>query len=688
MNRDDGLESMLEISGLSRALIEQSPLSMVIFNTAGQPVFTNTATRNMWGAGIAETAPGYSILEDPQLEARGLTSLIQRAFRGETILMPRMRYDASVIVPGARAVWTKGHFYPLTSSDGTLHGIALVSVDLTARVAAEEALRHSEDRLRTALDAGRMGAWEWSLDDGVVLWSQTLEQIHGIEPGTFGGTFEAYQQDIHPDDRERVIQTIGRTMDGVDHHLSYRIVRPDGAIRWVEAHGRLIRDDADKPVRLVGVCTDVTEKHRADEVARFLIEASDVLASSLDYDVTLSNVARLAVPTLADYCIIDLLEPDSDVAIRRVATAHADPAMDTILDRVREFQPVLDSDGIVARAIRSGTAQIVSPISDVVLEASAAGRAGHQSALRELNPHSILCAPLTVRDTILGTILLAFSDSGRTYSQEDIPLVTELARRAALAVHGAHLLRATELSRASAESAAREATAANRAKSDFLAVMSHELRTPLNAIGGYADLLMLGIHGPVTTKQIDDLERIKRSQHHLLSLINDLLNYAKLESGSVSYRVEDVPVQDVLSDLEPLVAPLFAAKGVNYTFHTSAAGLTIRADAEKVQQILINLLSNALKFTAVEGTVDVAATSGDESVRIAVSDTGIGIPDTKREIIFEPFVQLSRDLTHNLDGTGLGLAISRDLARAMGGDLSVASAVGSGSVFTLALPRA
>lgn len=688
MKQHDVLDSMLGVSGLSRALIEQSPLSTVIFDTAGHPVFANAATRSLWGASMADAPAGYSVLHDPQLEAQGLSPLIERAFRGETVVTPRLRYDAGLVTPGARTVWTLGHFYPLKASDGAFHGVALVSIDLSARVDAEEALRHSEQRLRTALDAGRMGAWEWILDEGTVRWSETLEQIHGLEPGTFGGTFEAYEQDIHPEDRERVFETVGRTISGADHHLSYRIIRPDGAVRWVEAHGRLIRGEHEKPERVVGVCTDVTEKHRADDAARFLIEASEVLASSLDYDITLSNVARLAVPTLADYCIIDLLEPDTDAGIRRVATAHADPAMDIVLARVRDFPPVLESDGIVARALRTGKVQIASPISDVVLEASAAGRVEHQSILRQLHPYSVLCTPLTVRDTILGTILLAFADSGRVYAPDDISLVSELARRAALAVDGAHLLRATVLARSAAERAAEEATAANRAKSDFLAVMSHELRTPLNAIGGYAELLMMGIHGPVTVEQVDDLERIKRSQRHLLSLINDLLNYAKLESGHVMYQVEDIAIQEVLSGLEPLIAPLFVAKGVRYVFHQTGCDVMMRADAEKVRQILINLLSNAVKFTLAGGTVDVSAAVAGKSVRIAVSDTGIGIPDTKMEAIFEPFVQLSRDLSHNLDGTGLGLAISRDLARAMDGDLSVASEVGSGSVFTLTLPRA
>ena len=687
MTRKGELEKMLGVDGVPRALIASSPLSTVVYNMAGQLVFANSAFEDLWGATASQAPAGYSVLHDPQLNAQGVQPLIERAFNGEVVVTPPVRYDAGYIRDGARTVWTTGHFYPLCGSDGTQHGVALIHVNLTGRVDAEAALRNSEHRLRMALDAGRMGSWEWVINEDRVRWSETLEKIHGLAPGTFGGTFEAYEQDIHPDDRERVFSTIGRTIEGEDHHLTYRILRPDGAERWLEAHGRLIRDEDGKPQRLVGVCTDITDKHRADDAAQFLIEASEVLASSLDYDVTLSNVARLAVPTLADYCIIDLLEPDTPAGIRRVATAHTDPEKDLLLAGVRDFPPLLHSDGIVARTLRTGAPVIASPITDVVLEASAVGREAHQVILRALDPISVLCAPLTVRGVTLGTILLAFSASGRTYVPDDMPLVSELARRAALAVDGAHLLRATVLARSEAERAAEEARAANRAKSDFLAVMSHELRTPLNAIGGYAELLTLGIHGPVTQEQKDDLERIMRSQRHLLSLINDLLNYAKLEAGHVLYEMEDVSVQSALSSLEPLIAPQFFTKGVQVEFRAVDPDLAVRADAEKLRQILVNLLSNAVKFTTSGGSVQVAAMQEGSRVSISVTDTGIGIPAAKLDAIFEPFVQLSRDLTHNQEGTGLGLAISRDLARAMGGDLVAASQVGSGSAFTLTLPR-
>jgi signal transduction histidine kinase len=249
--------------------------------------------------------------------------------------------------------------------------------------------------------------------------------------------------------------------------------------------------------------------------------------------------------------------------------------------------------------------------------------------------------------------------------------------------------REIEVAREAAEAARAEAEAANRSKSEFLAVMSHELRTPLNAIAGYAELLAMGIRGPITEQQADDLRRIQTSQRHLLGLINEVLNYARLETGSVQYDLADVSVRDALAASEALVAPQARAKGLSLTVHDVAPALAVRADAEKLRQVLVNLLSNAVKFTDRGGAVTLDAEADDRLVRIRVHDTGIGIASDKRAVIFEPFVQVRADLTRTAEGTGLGLAISRDLARGMGGELVVErSAPGAGTTLLLTLPLA
>jgi signal transduction histidine kinase len=239
-----------------------------------------------------------------------------------------------------------------------------------------------------------------------------------------------------------------------------------------------------------------------------------------------------------------------------------------------------------------------------------------------------------------------------------------------------------------AEEARGAAESANRAKTEFLAVMSHELRTPLNAIAGYADLLRMGLRGPVTTEQLEDLDRIMRSERTLLSLINDILNYARIEAGQVHYAAESVPLRALISDLESLVSPQLRAKRLQFSYAKCDDALVARADSDKVRQILVNLISNAIKFTPADGTIEANCVEDNGVVRVHVRDTGVGIPPEKLQAIFEPFVQLDRSLTNVQEGSGLGLSISRDLARAMGGDLTAESTPGYGSTFVLTLPRA
>ncbi|MES2521250.1 MAG: ATP-binding protein [Gemmatimonadota bacterium] len=296
-----------------------------------------------------------------------------------------------------------------------------------------------------------------------------------------------------------------------------------------------------------------------------------------------------------------------------------------------------------------------------------------------LGVRSAAFVPLVAAGETVGVISFSFEDE-RTFDALDRDFFLALGRQSALAVERARLFEAERKARGEAEKA-------NQAKAEFLATMSHELRTPLNAIGGYAAMLEMGVRGPVSPSQIEDLRRIQFSQLHLLGLVNDVLNYVRLETAKVHYVLSDVLLANVVASVEPLIAPQLASKGLTFS-HDSCVddSLTVRADEEKTRQVIMNLLSNAIKFTGAGGRVAIACERSDRSVLLHVEDTGMGIAGEELEHVFEPFVQVNSSLTRTGEGAGLGLAISRDLARGMGGDLTVTSTIGVGSRFTLSLP--
>jgi signal transduction histidine kinase/CHASE3 domain sensor protein len=296
------------------------------------------------------------------------------------------------------------------------------------------------------------------------------------------------------------------------------------------------------------------------------------------------------------------------------------------------------------------------------------------------NVQAVAAFPMENDGRVLGGLLIRF-DHARPLAGVDRSLMSAMSRIAAEAFERARLFDAEREARAAAE-------AANRAKAAFLASMSHELRTPLQAALGFSQLIRSGLYGPVTDEQSEVLGRVERSQTHLAHLIDDILDFARLEAGRVRITLDAVPISDMFGDLAPIVEPQAAAKRVTLALDRPTDALTVTADKHRLQQILINLLTNAIKFTPEGGTIRVEASREDGHGVVRVCDTGVGIPADRLESIFEPFGQVDAELTRTVSGVGLGLAISRDLARMMGGDLTVSSTVGKGSTFAVSLPVA
>ena len=437
----------------------------------------------------------------------------------------------------------------------------------------------------------------------------------------------------------------------------------------------------------------------AEELGRRIAIAVDNALLFTEVRESAERLERLHVVTSALSRAVTADEVAATVIREAVAALHATEAIFCLMTPDRAWLEIMRQVGLpeaTARDWRRFAVDGPFPLSEAVRTGSPIFLENREAVvtrypeLREANARAIAGAwvalPLTSNGAAIGGLAFGFAHP-REFAPVDRAFALTLAQQCAQALERARLYEAEHAARMEAEDARHRADEANRTKTEFLAVMSHELRTPLNAIAGYAELLEIGIHGPLNDSQREAVARIQRSERHLLGLINDVLNFAKLEAGHVRLELGPVAVHETLAALEALVAPQVREKQLGYRYVPCSSDVAVHADSEKVRQILLNLLSNAIKFTEPEGRIVVTCTIEPNVIRLHVSDTGPGIPADKLERIFEPFVQLHPGRTRRYEGTGLGLAISRDLARAMNGEITVESSAAGGSRFTLTLPR-
>ncbi len=421
------------------------------------------------------------------------------------------------------------------------------------------------------------------------------------------------------------------------------------------------------------------EARRAAETAReraaFLSDAHVALTATLDYDATLSTLADLIVPHIADWCAVDIVEGDG--TIRRVAVAHRDPAKTALVDATRIYPP--DPEGRHPRTdvIRTGRSRLIVDVTPERLEEMAL-YGEHLRVMRAMGYVSAMIVALVARGRTLGAITCATMESGRHYGADDLALLEDLARRAALALDNARLFREAEAARAEAERA-------NRAKDDFLSVVSHELKTPLAAMLGWLRVLRSG-KSDAEPRALDTIERSMRLQS---KLIDDLLDVSRMAAGKLHVETRPVVLADAIDAAVDVVRPDATAKGIRLDVELAPRDARIVGDADRMQQIVWNLLVNAVKFTPATGVVQVRLACSDGHAELVVRDTGRGIAPAFLPHVFERFRQAEPVATRNKGGLGLGLAITRHLVELHGGRIAVASGgEGAGATFTITLPLA
>ena len=514
------------------------------------------------------------------------------------------------------------------------------------------ALAEREERLRAALYASRTGTFRWDIRSNALDWDENLDRLFGLAPGLTVRSLAGFLATVHPDDRARVVAACERcAATGADFDEEFRVVWPDGSVHWLDDKGRTFHDEQGRPSYMTGACVEITDRKAAEE------ERERLLAALGTSEARLRRILESGIVG-AFYWDIDGRITDANDAFLALLGFTRDDLAAGRLDWRALTPPAWRETDRVA-----------------VAELMATGRHGEyekEYLAKDGRRVPVLIVSAFFENSREHGVALCLDQTARRAAEEALRLREAQLREALDAAHAARA----------------EAETANAAKNTFLATMSHELRTPLNAIGGYAELIEMGIRGPVTAAQREDLARIRRSQQHLLGLINDVLNFAKLDAGVVRFDLAEVAIAEALAAAEPMVAPQMAAKGLRFALPACDDTAAVRADPEKLRQVLLNLLGNAIKFTDRGGEITIACDVGPTMVQLAVRDTGIGIPAERLQSIFEPFVQVDRRLSRPNEGVGLGLAISRELARGMGGELTATSTEGVGSTFVLTLPRA
>ncbi len=637
---------------------------------------------------------GYSREEILKLKLDDLThpddvpaskEFIGRIRSGE---LPEYRMEKRYVRKDGEVIWVHLTVSIVRSVNGDpLYLVGFID-DITDRRNAQREASKSFSLLRATLESTADGILVVDLDGKILSFNQKMADMWEIPAEIFNSGDDqraiqaALDKLVHPQDFMAKVMDLYRHPD----EASYDVLElKDGRI--FERYSQPQRID-DVAVGRVWSFRDVTSRRRAEEQttalvreqaaraeaensekrAALLAEASRVLSASFDYQTTLAALVRLAVPALADYCALDIVEEDD--SFKRVGEAHVDPAKSLLIKQVATFpRSALTAYHPLIRVVTTGEPVLEREITPAFIRASFA-EPEQRRTVEALEPRSLICVPLVNSGKPLGALTLVTSGSGRVFEIADLSLAADLARRAAIVVEHTRLFH--------------EAQQATRARDDVLAVVAHDLRNPLNTVI-MATSLMLDATPVERPQERRQVEIVRRAADRMNRMIQDLLDVKRLESGRLGIETQSESAASLVNDTVEMLLPL--AHGGNITLDTNVADslLPVLADAARIQQVLSNLVGNAVKFTPSQGHVTVSAEPIDGGVKFGVTDNGPGIPPDQVPHIFGRFWQA---MPSDRRGIGLGLAIAKGIVEAHGGMIWVESQVGSGSTFYFTLPSA
>jgi PAS domain S-box-containing protein len=512
--------------------------------------------------------------------------------------------------------------------------------------------------------------------NGIVLsWNHAAQRMFGYTAEEMIGTSI---RRLIPDERQIEEDTVLASIRAgkrVEHFETIRRAK-NGQLVPISLSVSPILDANGTVVGASKIARDISDRKDAERQAAraaerdgFLAEATLILTQSLDYEHTLKTLAGLAVPYLGDYCAFDVVDMDGKAV--RLATAHVLREKAEIAEDIRARYDDPDAPTSPLRVMQTRTPSFIRNVTDEMLVAGARGDQERLARIRSLGLVSYLCVPMVAHDRTLGAMTLAMAESGRRFSDEDVRVANDIAARSAMAIEIAQSYL--------------QLRSANRLKDEFLATLSHELRTPLNAVLGYARMLQSGAIAKEKVPQA--LEVIDRNATALAQIVEDVLDVSRIVLGKARMRVEPTDVVDVIEDAVATVKPSADAKGIQVRCFFGSGTATVAGDHSRLQQVVWNLLTNAVKFTPRDGNIDIHVVQDEAHVKLIVTDTGIGFPASFQPHLFERFRQAESGTTRPHGGLGLGLSIAQHIVEMHGGTIDAQSAgEGKGSTFTVVLP--
>jgi PAS domain S-box-containing protein len=707
------------------------PTFTILEENEAHAVLAMQKRKNVIGRPLFEVFPDTSEAYKKTGHSELAESIRKVIKTGEQDVMPMLSYDlkdpSGVL---KKMYWNVSH-NPIFDSEGSVRAVYQSTEDITDEMSTKKQLDLAKFQLTQALSYGMIGTWIWDIKAGKVFAGENLSRMFGLdyEVARDGLDLEIFLHAIHPSDRDRVAREIEESFrsTSVSYESEYRTINRDGDVRWVIARGRVEHDDSGEPIGFPGVVIDVTDRKSIENNLNFLTVASTQFSSTLDSKKTLSSIAKMVVPHMADWCAIDLLE---DGKITRVATAHKDPKKVKWAQELYEKQgaPSVDDPSAVPAVLRTGEVIYLPDVPDEML-VDAAKDEDELKLMRDIGFSSAIIVPLKIADKPIGAISLISTESKIHYKPSDVEMAKALASRAALAVDNAQLFQAAqreirerkilqsqlEVTNEMLESRVVERTQqlidtndglekeirrrlkierelqeyskslarSNQELQDFAYVASHDLQEPLRKIQAFGDLLE-SEYREALGDGVEYLSRMRNAASRMSTLIQDLLAFSRVSTKPQVIKQVDlnVIVEEVVGDLETSIS---TKQGAVIITKLPA----VWADATHMRQLFQNLIGNALKFHKPDVPPKVSVSvrprqKGDKYYEILVKDNGIGFDEKYLDRIFSVFQRLHG--RENYEGTGIGLAVCRKITERYGGSIEATSKVNVGSTFIIKLP--